>query len=290
MAAALTLLQAVAAEVAPTGQCGGKGGGGEGGSPPAGGAVRGAGARVAPAPSPPAPGAGTGHHLPVGDGAGEDGDEGGAGGAEQRSSAGQWCGTGRRRKGQAEERSEAKGLQGKKHGRAGLHEVGGKGHGAIRRQGKGQGKESGHGYVGSPVFPGNGLGCWGGVVPPPVPPIVPPFLPQPYLAMGMVYPPLLAYQGMQPQAHMQQRKQAGGTALGAQEGKGEEHRRAWERLGEAERSLREGEVRVKGEVGGAEEGRTEGTDRPQGGEAQAVEELQMAWADLWRREEGVERA
>ena len=41
-----------------------------------------------------------------------------------------------------------------------------------------------------------------------------------------------------------------------------------------ERSLREREARVKGEVNGAEEGRTEGTDRPQGGEAPAVEELQ----------------
>ena len=71
---------------------------------------------------------------------------------------------------------------------------------------------------------------------------------------------------------------------GAQEGKGEEHRRAWERLGEAERILLEREARVK------EEGRTGGTDRPQRGEAQAVEELQMAWADLPRRQEGVERA
>ena len=43
-------------------------------------------------------------------------------------------------------------------------------------------------------------------------------------------------------------------------------------------------------MGGAEEGRTEGTDRPQGGEAQAVEELQRAWADLRRMQEGVERA
>ena len=87
--------------------------------------------------------------------------------------------------------------------------------------------------------------------------------------MGMVYPPLPAYEGMQPQAHMQQRQQVGRTAWRAQEGKGEEHRRAWERLGEAERSLQEREARVKAEVGGAEEGRTEGTDRLQGGEAQA---------------------
>ena len=160
----------------------------------------------------------------------------------------------------------------------------------MGRQGKGQGKESGHGYVGSPVFLGKGLGWWGGVVPPAVPPIVPPFPPPPYPASGMVYPPPPAYQGMPPQRHLQQRPQDGGTAWGAQEGKGEEHRRAWERLGEVERSLREREARVKGEAGGADEGRTEGTDRPQGGEAQTVEELQRAWADHWRRPEGVERA
>ena len=65
VAAAPTLVQAAAVEVAPTGQCGGKGGGGEGGAPPAGGAVRGAGARGAPALSPPAPTAGAGHHLPL---------------------------------------------------------------------------------------------------------------------------------------------------------------------------------------------------------------------------------
>ena len=47
---------------------------------------------------------------------------------------------------------------------------------------------------------------------------------------------------------------------------------------------------VKGGAGRAEEGRTEGTDRPQGGEAQAVEELQRAWADLRSRQERVERA
>ena len=44
------------------------------------------------------------------------------------------------------------------------------------------------------------------------------------------------------------------------------------------------EARVKGEVGRAGEGKTEGTNRPQGGEAQAVEELQRAWADLRRRQ------
>ena len=152
----------------------------------------------------------------------------------------------------------------------------------MGQQGKGQGKESGLGYMGSSVFPGKVLGWWAGVVPPAVPPIVPPFPPPPYPAMGMVYLPVPAYLGMQPQAHMQQHQQASRTAWRAQEGKGEERKRAWERLGEAERSLREREARVKGEVGGAEGGRTEGTDGPQRGEAQAVEELQMTWADLRR--------
>ena len=182
------------------------------------------------------------------------------------------------------------GLQGKGQGKAGLHGVCGKGRGAMGQQGEGQGKGGGLGYMGLPVFPGAGLGWWGGVVPPAVPPIVPPFPPPPYPAMGMMYPRLPMYPGMQPQAHMQQHQQAGGTAWGAQEGKGEKHRMAWERFGETERSLREREARDRGEVGGTEEGRTEGTDRPQGGEAQAVEEPQRAWADLRRRQEGDERA
>ena len=80
---------------------------------------------------------------------------------------------------------------------------------------------------------------------------------------GMMYPPLPMYPGMQPQAHMQQQRQAGGTAWGAQEGKREEYSRAWERFREAVRSLREREARDRGEAGGTEEGRTEGTDRPQ---------------------------
>ena len=44
VAAAPALVQAAAAGVAPTGQCGGAAGGGEGGAPPAGSVVRGAGA------------------------------------------------------------------------------------------------------------------------------------------------------------------------------------------------------------------------------------------------------
>ena len=45
-----------------------------------------------------------------------------------------------------------------------------------------------------------------------------------------------------------------------------------------------------GGAGRVAEGRTEGTGRPQGGEAKAVEELQWAWADLRRRQERVEGA
>ena len=222
-------------------------------------------------------------------GPGRTGMQRGAGQAEQSSAAVQGSGAGQVEGGKGKEGKGAKqeGLQRKGKGRAGLHAVGSKGHGEMGRQGKGQGKESGHGYVGSPVFPGKGLGWWGGVVPPAVPPVVPPSPPPPYPAMGMVYPPPPAYQGMQPQAHVQQRPQANGTAWGAQEGKREEHRRAWERLGGAERSLREREARVKGQAGRAEEGRTEGTDRPQEWEAQAVEELQRAWTDFPRRQEGL---
>ena len=212
--------------------------------------------------------------------------------AEQSSAAVQGSGAGQVEgsKGKQGKGARQQGLQVKGQGRAGLHGVGSMGRGAMGRQGKEQGEEGGLGYMGSPVSTGKGMGWWGGVVPPAVLPIVPPFPPPPYLAMGMVYPPLPAYPGMQPQAHIQQHQQAGGTAWGAHEGKGEEHRRAWERLGEAERCLRGREARVKGEVGGAEEGRTERIDRPQGGEAQAVEEQQMTLADLRRGQEGVERA
>ena len=99
------------------------------------------------------------------------------------------------------------------------------------RAGKGQGK---------------GLGWWGGVVPPAIPPVIPPFPPPPYPAMGIVYPSTPEYPGVPWQAHIQQRPQAGGTAWGAQGGNGEQHRRAWERIGEEERRLREREARVMG--------------------------------------------
>ena len=79
-------------------------------------------------------------------------------------------------------------------------------------------------------------------------------------------------------------------ACGAQGGKEEEHRRAWERMGEEERRLGGRKARIiRGAVRVAE-GRTEGQGMPRGGEAQAVEELQRAWAILWRRLERVERA
>ena len=182
------------------------------------------------------------------------------------------------------------GLQGKGHGQADLHGVGSKGHEAAGRKGKKSGKEGGLGYMGSLVFPGKGLGWWGGVVPPAIRPVIQPFPPPPYPAMAMMYPPLPAYLGMQAQAPVQQHPQASGTTWGAQAGKGEEHRRAWERIGEAERSLREREARVMGGAGRVAEGRTEGTGRLLGGEAQAVDELQWAWADLQKRQERLERA
>ena len=73
-------------------------------------------------------------------------------------------------------------------------------------------------------------------------------------------------------AHVQQRLQAGGTTFGVQGGKGEENRRAWERIGEEERRLREREARVMGGADRVAEGRTEGQGRPRRGETQAVEE------------------
>ena len=85
--------------------------------------------------------------------------------------------------------------------------------------------------MGSPVFAGKGLGWWGGVVPPAIPRVIPPFPPPPYPAMGMIYPPPPAYPGLLLQAHVQQRPQNGWTTWGEQKGKGEEHRRALERIG-----------------------------------------------------------
>ena len=182
------------------------------------------------------------------------------------------------------------GLQGKRHEKAGHQGAGSKGHRKAGRAGKGQRKAGGPGYMGSPVFRGKGFGWWGGVVPPAIPPVIPPFPQPPYPAVRMVYPPPAAYAGVPSQAHVQQRPQAGGTTWGAQGWKGEEHRRAWERIGEEERRLREREARVMGGADRVAEGWTEGQGRPRGGEAQAVEEQQREEADLWRRLERVERA
>ena len=186
----------------------------------------------------------------------------GRGAGQVEGGKGEHSGHGTQGKGAGQE-----GLQGKGHGQAGLHGVGSEGHGAAGRKGEGQGKEGGHGCMGSPVFPGKGLGWWGGVVPPAIPPVIPPFPPPPYPAMGMMYPSPPAYQGMQAQAHVQRRPHTGGTTWGAQGGKGEKHKRACKRIGEAERSLQEREVRVMNGAGRVAEGRTEGTGRPQGGEA-----------------------
>ena len=182
--------------------------------------------------------------------------------AEQSSAAVHGSGAGQVEAGKGKQGKGAgqQGLQGKGQGRAGLHGVGGKGRGAMGRQGKGQGKGSGLGYMGSPVFPGTGLGWWGGVVPPAVPPIVPPFPPPPYPAMGMMYPPLPAYPGMQPQAHMQQSRW---DSVG---GAGRERRRAQEGVGE----IRGGREEPAGE-GGQSQGRgVRGGGGKDGGDRQAA--------------------
>ena len=84
---------------------------------------------------------------------GRTGMRGGAGGAEQRSGAGQWCGTGRRRQGQAGERSEARGATGEGTGEGGTprsRRQGTRGDGATR-QGAGEGEWPWvHGFAGVP--------------------------------------------------------------------------------------------------------------------------------------------
>ena len=78
--------------------------------------------------------------------------------------------------------------------------------------------------------------------------------------------------------------------LGAQRGEGEELEWAWERMGKEEMRLQERKPRAMGEAAGAAEGLATGQGIPGEGEAQAVEELQRAWADLPRRLGRVERA
>ena len=82
--------------------------------------------------------------------------------------------------------------------------------------------------MGSPVFPGKAIGgWWGGVVTPTIPLYPPPLYP----AAGTMYPPPPAYSNVLPPAPVRQHPQAGGATWGAQGGKAEEHRRAWEKLG-----------------------------------------------------------
>ena len=178
------------------------------------------------------------------------------------------------------------GLQGRGQGKAGPQGAGRKGQGKAGRLGKGHGKVGGCGYTGSAVFPGKGLGWWGGVVPPAIPPFPPPRYP----AVGGVYPPPLAYPAVQLPPSVRQHLHARGAAWRAQGEKGEEHERAWERIGEEERRLGEREARIMGGAARVEEGWMEGQGMPRGGEAQVVEEMQRAWADLRRRLERVERA
>ena len=182
------------------------------------------------------------------------------------------------------------GLQIKGHGRAGLQGAGSKGHGKAGRTGKGQGKAGGRWYMGSPVFPGRGMGWWGAVVPPAITPVIPLFPPPPYVPWGWCTHPDQRTRACHRKHTYSSARRLMGRRRGGQGGNEEEHRRAWERIGEEERRLREREARIMGGADRVAEDWTEGQDRPWGGEAQAVEELQRAWADLWRRLERVERA
>ena len=137
--------------------------------------------------------------------------------------------------------------------------------------------------MGALVYPGKGSGrCLGGVIPP--------FPPPSYPAVMPVYPPPPMYPSDLPLAAMQQHPQVVKETWRALGAKGEELRRVWERIREEERRLQEREARVMGEAAGTTgvQARPQGT--PQGGEAQAVQELQHARADIRRRLEPVVRA
>ena len=84
---------------------------------------------------------------------------------------------------------------------------------------------------------------------------------------------------------MRQHPLVGWAAWGAQGGKGEEHKRDWERIGEEERRLGEREALIMGATARVAEGRTTGQGTPRGAEAQAVEELQRAGAERVERAE-----
>ena len=63
-------------------------------------------------------------------------------------------------------------------------------------------------------------------------------------SLGIVYPPPPAYLGVPPMAPLQRRPQAGRAACGGHGGREEEHRRAWESIGEEERRLAERAPRI----------------------------------------------
>ena len=71
-----------------------------------------------------------------------------------------------------------------------------------------------------------------------------------------VPPPPPMYPGALPPAPRQQHPQAVRTKWGAQEGKGEEHSRAWPGVGGEDRRLQESEARVMREAAGATEAQT----------------------------------
>ena len=77
-----------------------------------------------------------------------------------------------------------------------------------------------------------------------------------------MHPPLPAYPGVPQPAPLRQHQQAGRAVLGAQGERGEEHRRAKERIGEEERRLREKEAWIMGGSARVAEGWTTGQGTP----------------------------
>ena len=121
--------------------------------------------------------------------------------------------------------------------------------------------------------------------------VIPPFPAPPYQAVEPVYPPPPPkYPGALPPPPMPQHPQAVRAMWGAQGGKGEEFLRAWQGVSEEERRLQERGAREMGEAAGAVGAQASAQGTPEGGEAQAVEELRRAWMDIRRRAEGVKRA
>ena len=210
-----------------------------------------------------------------------DAEGGRAGGTEQRSGAGQGCGICRRRQGQAGERSEARRAPGEGTWEGGTprsRRQGTRGDGATRqRAGEGEWPWV-HGLAG---VPREGIGLVGRCSPASRPTNRSTIPAATIPGEGDDVPTPAGVPG---HAATGTRAAAPAGRWDSVGGAGREGRRA--QKGEAKRSLREREASIKEWAGGAEEGRTGGTNRPQGGEAQEVEELQRAWADLRRRQGG----